>query len=112
MLSENQLFEQFSNTCLHRVGQLYLTAAQCVEYTEECRKNNLSVARLEGFINDNGELTTDLSVIGVFSPKHETQWNHFMELCNNNAVEFVTKLRDRAELVFNPVVLSEQELRS
>lgn len=109
MLSETDIFEQYSAQGFVRGGELYLSLPQALNLIADCYQNNLAVIGIEGFICEKGMLEPQLNAIADFSTNNADNWDSYRDICDRGSRDFLHQLHSLKELVFTFVILSEKE---
>lgn len=105
--SDQIILDRFLNRGKFEGNELFLPVETLEDFIEECQKNDLAILRLEGF-----ELGADyilpLPILGD-PDEHPGPWKSYREACNNDAVEFIKKIKPQKNLYFAFVVVNEEE---
>ncbi len=109
MLPAAQLIDAFRSRGVVQAGELYLGLTEALDLVSFCAKNDLAVVGVEGFEHAAGTLTPQLDMIADCSGVEADAWQTFRESSNRCARAFLRSLPQRAGLVVNLTVLSEDE---
>ncbi len=74
----------------------------------ECKKNNMAIIGIEGFIKIDKKILPQLEMIADFSNYKESNWVDYVEKCAKSAQKFINYFSKVPNVVFQFVVLDEK----